>query len=159
MSAARRCWILAFALGCGLALGCDPEPLALCGEIPTDGCPLGRGGTCDDPFCAALYDCVDGAWTLAETCAADGGGGAGGAATGGSGAGLGGCTPVSFDHTGEVPGCTPDLQSPDCPAEAAEDACDPCSTGCIDFFLCTASGWQDVATCTDAGELVVLQGM
>lgn len=140
-----------------LVAACDPEPLPLCGQIPDGGCPLGRGGTCDDATCAALYDCVEGDWARVETCAAGtGGSGAGGA--GGQPVGSGGCSAVTFDHSAEVAGCAPDLQSPDCPAEAAESACDPCSTGCVDFFLCLADGWQDVATCTEDGQLVVLQG-
>ena len=71
-------------------------------------------------LCAALYDCVEGSWTSVQTCQeAAGGGGAGGdGAEGGQGGSA--CTPVEIDHSGEVAGCEPDLQHPDCPAVAAE---------------------------------------
>jgi len=141
---------------CSLA-GCDDlGSLKLCGEIPGGGCPAGRGGSCDDALCSGLYDCVDGDWSLVESCD-------GGATTGGvtsstsSSSGAGGCEPVALDHSQEVTGCTPDLESPDCPSQAAE-VCGPCLTGCVDFFICEADGWQDVAYCTDDGTLVVTQG-
>jgi hypothetical protein len=138
----------------GLALaGCgSPSRVETCGMIPEGGCPLGRGGTCADATCAALYDCVDGAWTEAEACE---GGGATTTSTGGGGEGPG-CEPPVIDRTGEADGCTPDLLDPDCPAAAAE-VCDPCSTGCADFFLCTAEGWIDVAACDENGEFQVLR--
>jgi hypothetical protein len=63
-----------------------------------------------------------------------------------------------FDHSGEVSGCTPDLQSPDCPAEAAEGLCEPCLTGCIDFFMCTETGWESVAYCDEDGGFFVTDG-
>ncbi|NUP12137.1 MAG: hypothetical protein HOW73_39325 [Polyangiaceae bacterium] len=140
--------VLAVLAGCG-------EELLLCGKIPEGGCPVGRGGTCDDELCEALYDCVEGNWTLAETCESGSGGGGigGGAPQGGSGAG--GCEPVVFDHSDDAEGCTPDLQPPDCPGEAAEVCGDPCLTECIDFYLCKATGWTLVGFCNDAGELVV----
>ena len=138
--------------------------VVLCDEIPEGGCPTGRGGTCEDPLCNALYDCVNGAWKRAEVCGPPGGGGSGGSAgSGGSGAasggeggldctpaagGAGGCTPVMLDHTGEVGGCSPGLQSPDCPAAAAESCAESaCLTGCTDFFVCRAGGWEAVAYC------------
>src|SRR5688500_7643441 len=102
-----RCAVL---LGLSL-VGCQsPTTVARCGEIPGGGCPVGRGGTCADQECAALYDCVDGSWKLAQVCelAGSGGGGAGG--TGGSGAG-GGCEGVVIEDPGGT-GCTPDLQEP-----------------------------------------------
>jgi hypothetical protein len=145
----RPAWLLL------LALGCDSPAVQVCGEIPTDGCPVGRGGTCDDPYCAALYDCVGGDWELAEACsnpttsAASSGTG-----SGAGGGGEGGCTPLLIDHTDEVEGCTPDLQEPDCPAVAAETCPNPCLTGCVDFFLCEAQGWSLVAFCTEDLELV-----
>lgn len=138
--------------GCG---GLDPvQP---CGEIPEDGCPIGRGGTCDDALCAALYDCVEGRWERVETCDNDPVGvGAGGAGVGGQG-GAGGCATELFDRSREAPSCTPDLQPPDCPAAAAE-SCNPCLTGCEDFFLCQTDGWVTVAFCDEEGVLVVTQG-
>src|SRR5438034_9620386 len=108
-----------------VACGSTPE-IKLCGEIPDGGCPLGHGGTCDDVTCAAIYDCVDGAWTRVETCGPrDGGGGASTASTsaaGGAndGGGNDACTMVMFDHSMETADCQIDLQNPpDCPAAAA----------------------------------------
>jgi hypothetical protein len=133
---------------------CGSQELLVCGEIPTDGCPLGRGGTCDDVLCAALYDCVEGDWTLIETCEQHGDGGAAGGTASGNG-GAGGCSVPIIDHTGETSGCEPDLLDPDCPVQAAEVCGDPCGTGCIDFFLCLERGWTSVAFCTEDGELVL----
>jgi hypothetical protein len=151
--------------GCCFALSgaCQDQPaLKLCGEIPEGGCPLGRGGTCEDALCEGLYDCVDGAWTRAEECKGRGGGGAGGGATRGSGGGgeggAGGCDEVAIDHTTETTGCTPDLQHPDCPAVAAEGcAASVCLTGCEDFFLCEIDGWSAVAYCDEDGQIVITQ--
>ncbi len=140
---------------------CDSVEVLTCGEIQTNGCPIGRGGTCEDPFCGALYDCVDGDWTLVETCEGFGGGGSGGrggATTSGTGATGGGCS-FMFDHTEEAASCEPDLQEPDCPAGAAENTCDPCSTGCVEFFLCTDFGWENVGFCSDVGEFENTQGI
>jgi hypothetical protein len=133
--------------------------VATCGEIPAGGCPAGRGGSCDDAACAGLYDCVDGDWTLTETCS---GGDASTSTSTSAGSststGAGGCAPVELDHSGEVEGCTPDLESPDCPAAAVEVCGNPCETGCVDFFMCEEGGWQDVAYCADDGTLTVTQG-
>ncbi len=132
-----------------------------CGEIDPGGCPIEHGGTCDDPFCAALYRCLDGTWQLVEHCPAGGGGHGAGGDSGGSGgsggAGEGGCYGVTIDDSEAKTGCTPDLQVPDCPAEAAE-SCHPCLTGCLDFFLClsdgsTAVAWTAVAFCNDDYEV------
>jgi hypothetical protein len=139
-----------WAAACG-----GSQDLKLCGQIPEGGCPIGRGGTCADELCAGLYDCVDGSWTLVSPCDQGGAGGAGGAP--GSGGGDGGCEQVTVDHTGEAAGCTPDLQHPDCPASAAETcAHTACLTGCLDFFLCTEEGWQEVAFCTEDGQIVLV---
>ena len=130
-------------------------PPLLCGQIPDGGCPIGRGGTCEDQACAALYDCVEGDWTLVTECAQGVGGGGGGAGDGGGGGG--GCAPIEIDRSGETTGCMPDLQEPDCPASAAETcAASVCLTGCVDFFLCTAEGWSEVAYCTEDGQIVLL---
>jgi hypothetical protein len=131
------------------ACGSAPE-IKLCGQIPGNGCPVGRGGTCEDPTCDALYDCLDGAWRPVESCPGGTGGGAPDA--GGS---SDGCEKVVLDHTGETTGCTPDLQSPDCPAVAAETCVETaCLTDCIDFFLCKPDGWTLVAYCNEEGEVV-----
>lgn len=137
--------------------GCDLERPLLCGQIPEAGCPIGRGGTCEDATCLALYDCVDGDWIEVESCdVASGGAGAGG--EGGVNTSAGGCDIATFDHAREAEGCEPDLQPPDCPVEAAE-VCEPCATGCVDFYLCLegdeAPLWTTVAYCDDDGALVV----
>lgn len=145
-----RPWILALlaATACG-----SPEGVQTCGEIPEGGCPLGRGGSCDDVSCTGLYDCVDGAWTEEVDC----GDVAPATVTTTSGVGGGGgCEPPAIDREGEAEGCVPDLQEPDCPVAAAE-VCPPCRTGCSDFFLCTADGWLDVAACREDGTLVLLR--
>lgn len=158
--------LVAFALflGSGLA-GCGVAPLVLCDQIPEGGCPVDRGGTCDDKECAAIYGCYDAEWKVQEVCEGNtGGGGAGGStgtagggggATGGAGGGE--CTPLELDHSTDTTGCMPDLQSPDCPAAAAESCQEKaCSTGCLDFFLCKASGWVAVAYCDEDGSFFVV---
>lgn len=131
-----------------------PGGVQPCGQIPEDGCPIGRGGTCRDPYCAALYDCLDGRWERVEVCPGfEPSTSAGSAAGGSGGAGQGGCAGVAIDRTGETTGCMPDLALPDCTVAAAE-ACRPCSTGCIDFFLCTDQGWVAKAFCDQDGDVV-----
>jgi hypothetical protein len=145
----RFAFVLLFAGGCS-----SSNELLLCGQIPDGGCPIGRGGTCDDHACVGLYDCVQGSWTLVEGCEG-GSGGAGGSDAGGAG----GCEPVMIDKTGEATGCKPDLQSPDCPLVAAETClASACLTDCGDFFLCTKDGWIDVAYCDIDGKLVIPGG-
>ncbi|HRI70681.1 MAG TPA: hypothetical protein PK156_40895 [Polyangium sp.] len=140
----------AFPLALTLFGACGSYPTSIpCGTIPANGCPLRGGGTCDDVTCGAIYSCVDGNWTLAQTCSnpplEDGGMGADA------------CTVATIDHTGETTGCKPDLQNPDCPVEAAEQcAAAVCQSECIDFFLCTGDGWQVVAYCDQDGQLVIM---
>lgn len=147
----RRSLVLALGLLVlrGLLACGSPAAVEPCGEIPEAGCPIGRGGSCEDVACGALYDCVEGEWTEVEDCSGEGTV----ASSGASGTGAGGCEPVVIDRTGERDGCTPDQQEPDCPAAAAEVCPDPCSTGCVDFFLCVEEGWIDVATCDESGQL------
>lgn len=148
---------LLFPFGVALAAvapaACDPIAVPRrCGEIPQGGCPIGRGGTCRDAACHALYDCVDGAWTAVARCD-------GRDATGqGTGADQDReCEVVALDHAGEAQGCTPALQLPDCPAEAAETCADAaCRTGCVDFFVCTEGGWSAVAYCDEQGRLAAV---
>ena len=150
--ATARAWLLSAALA---ATGCQGfPPVILCGEIPEGGCPKGRGGSCEDELCSALYDCVVGEWRVVETCSPDADAGSGDA--GPEDAGSDACTPVTIDHTGETTGCTPELQEPDCPVVAAETCAEhACTTGCVDFFLCTEQGWADVAFCTEEGTIEV----
>lgn len=131
------------------------DPLQLCGEIPEAGCPLGRGGTCDDRTCAALYDCRDGKWTLATTCEpADGPP----AEEQPDDEDQSDCERPSIDWAEEATGCEPDLQHPDCPASAADMCASAvCLTDCSDFFLCTDAGWTVVAYCADDGQVVLTQ--
>lgn len=155
-----------------LVAGCYPynTDITLCHDaVPEGGCPTGRGGTCEDASCKALYDCIDGVWKKASTCEPQATGGAGGTTgttgTGGSGGGTatggtGGCTPISLDHTGETTGCSPDLQAPDCPAAAAEQCSESaCLADCTDFYLCKQDGnvptWVPVAYCDGDGHLVI----
>ncbi|MBI4702968.1 MAG: hypothetical protein HY744_17770 [Deltaproteobacteria bacterium] len=157
----RNAWTTAaVAGGClAVAVGCEavaqPRP---CRELATGGCPLDRGGSCQDPLCAALYACEEGQWRFVELCGAppaDAGSGEGGGAGNGEGAaGGGGCGPLGLGGHEDGTGCAPDLQLPDCPVAAAE-TCQPCATGCIDFFACTATGWEVVAYCDADGGLVV----
>lgn len=152
LAAARESLALAAYLALASCGSSDVQP---CGRIPDpEGCPVGRGGTCDDAECGALYDCVEGSWNLVERCERVS---AAGGVGGGSGdAGVGGCEPIAIDHTGETTGCTPDLQSPDCPAVAAETcAASACLTDCSDFFLCTQDGWIAVAHCDEQGQIIV----
>ena len=169
--AAGRGWALARVaafgamVGLGAMAGCSTGKLQPCDAIPEGGCPIGRGGTCDDTACRGLYECVEGRWSLLTHCAGNGGdggqgvGGAGGAAgaAGSAGmAGAGGCSGVELDHTGETQGCSPELELPDCPALVAE-SCQPCVSGCADFFMCLEGAWGWVAYCTEQGQLVVVR--
>ena len=150
---------LFFSSGCTVLFtvllfgACSRNSIKPCGVLPDpEACPIGRGGTCLDAECAALYNCLDGAWVLDEVCEQSSVGGAGG---GGEGAGgEGGCNGVVVDRTGEANACSPPLQDPDCPAGAAE-LCRPCETGCLDFFLCRDEGWVSVAFCDEGGNVVV----
>lgn len=153
MDRSRTLGSLALAL-----VACTSPELLLCDRIPDGGCPVGRGGTCDDPHCAALYDCVQGDWTVVEECAPVGGAGEGGGAGATAEGGAGGCVLPQFDHTRQTSGCEPDLQPPDCPVEAAEVCGDPCLTECVDFYLCVPEGWESVGFCDELGALVITQG-
>src|SRR5262245_362784 len=108
---AMRRWAVMLSVGLACSSGPDIQP---CGLIPGSGCPIGRGGTCEDETCDALYDCVEGQWTLVESCAPSGSGGSSSSSAGGSGAG--GCAGVSIDRTDEVTGGTPDPRERDCRA-------------------------------------------
>jgi hypothetical protein len=146
-----------------LACACDPPRIIPCDQIPEGGCPLDRGGSCDDPSCAAIYGCYDGAWRREEVCEGNTGGGTntgssmnaggagGGTGVGGPGGGAG-CNPIEFDHSMDTTGCAPDLQEPDCPAAVAEECPEKaCTTGCLDFYLCTTDGWKSAAYCDEDG--------
>ena len=158
----RRTWLPAIAITSAALAGwvvsaCDDGSIELpeCPMIPEGGCPLESGGSCVDVLCAAVYECVGESWQLVQTCEGSGGGGAGGSSSSGGGSsGEGGCAGAVIDKTDEAVGCQPDLQRPDCPAVAAE-GCQPCQTGCVDFFLCKSDGWHAVAYCDGDGQLIV----
>lgn len=139
-----RIGVALLAVGCGG--GGDLRP---CNDIPEGGCPLDRGGSCEDPACAVLYACFDGAWEEHEQCTAN----TQTTASVSASSSTGGCAPFEIDRTGETSGCQPDLLEPDCPADAL-DTCSPCSLGCVDFYLCLAEGWVNVAHCTEEGDVV-----
>jgi hypothetical protein len=157
----RFAWVCAWTLGASaieVSTGCGSlPPVQRCGEIPEGGCPIGRGGTCDDVLCAALYDCLEGAWTEVERCERDPGTGGGGEGAGGEGGSAGGCLGFEVDRSDEAEGCEPELQEPDCSAAAAE-VCRPCSTGCVDFWLCASEGWAPVGYCDETGGFVPERG-
>ena len=162
MSSSAARWVRLLLLVTAPAVACQSleEPI-LCGQIPEGGCPAGRGGTCEDVLCAALYDCAEGTWVVVADCPGHAGGAGGGGAGGGGAGGEGGapCTPVELDHEGESSGCRPDLQHPDCPAAAAETCAETaCLSDCADFFMCMDRGdkqWAVVAFCDERGQLVV----
>lgn len=142
-----------------VGLSCHGDPIETCGLIPEGGCPVSRGGSCEDATCLALYTCVDGAWAVTEDCPPIEDAGADGDAGDEADAWDGSCTVPPIDHTGQTTGCVPDLQSPDCPIEAAESCAETaCLTRCTDFFLCTKDGWVALAYCDDQGTLVVGAG-
>jgi hypothetical protein len=159
--------ILATVVGASLSgASCQGLPEGTsCDEIPSGGCPTDRGGSCDDPTCAAVYNCNNGAWSLFEECPASEGGVGGGYVVSPDGGGVlplcssepidGGCPMVTLDLSGQTTDCTPDLMFPDCPAVAAQGcaAC-ACLTGCEDFYLCTEPGWVSVAYCDDEENLI-----
>ena len=148
--------------GVGSQTSCIGGPaIQLCGEIPSGGCPIGRGGSCTDETCRGLYDCVSGDWTRVKSC-----GTVATSSSSGTGGGAGGaCEGVAYDAATlalEAQGCKPDLQSPDCPAFAAT-SCSACEA-CDDFFLCEAAPdgqvpttqWVQVAFCDAAGSPVLV---
>jgi hypothetical protein len=172
---------LAIALGIHVAAtSCQPLPEgAGCVDIPTDGCPIDRGGSCEDPTCHAIYNCNDGKWSLAQICPDGGTGGdvgiGSGTGTGGGDAGPigeclnpttapdgGPCPMANFDLTGNLgpDQCTPDLQLScgDCPYEVATGTCTDCIcvSGCLTFYVCAnramGMGWYEVGYCTDDGQ-------
>jgi len=141
-------------LATSLPFGCSStSELQLCGQIPGNGCPVGRGGTCEDQSCDALYDCVEGSWRLFKSCpniTDDAGSSQDAAETPDS------CSSIVVDHTGETTGCKPNLQNPDCPAVAAETCPETaCLTDCLDFYLCMKEGWALVAYCNEEGQVVL----
>jgi hypothetical protein len=162
----RAVFLLATVVGVTLAASCQGLPDGRpCKDIPAGGCPIDRGGSCDDPTCSAIFLCNNGVWNIGQVCSPQDGGTAGTAGTGGGDGGNnnaactgdgGPCTEAHLNLTGQTTDCTPDLMAPDCPVEAAEGCAEcACLTGCIDFYVCTAPGWVSVAYCDDRGNLIV----
>jgi hypothetical protein len=159
MSGSRRLSLLflaALAAAGGAAVsGCPTLPdVVPCGQIPPGGCPLGRGGSCEDTSCDIIYACVDAVWVSSQVCARTGGGAGGGG--GGGPVDAGPCTPVVVTAKNEGQNCTPDLQAPDCPIEAAGQCLETaCLSGCVDFFVCGSDQtWKVAAFCDDGGDFV-----
>jgi hypothetical protein len=160
--------VLPFAavLGTGIAIwSCQDLPNGIpCSDIPPGGCPIDRGGSCDDPTCSEIYLCENGVWVASQTCGPhDGGTGTGGDAGTPNPCvpDSGTCTPTMINTKGETTGCTPDLMFPDCPAAAAQGCAEcVCTTGCADFYLCLQPDagmppeWVSVAGCTCEGDFV-----
>jgi hypothetical protein len=151
-----------------LVLTCQGLPDgATCDDIPDGGCPIDRGGSCDDPTCGAIYLCNNGVWSVGQICPPNDGGGPGGGGVGGgttvpeggpicSHDGGGACTPVVIDAGSTASDCTPDLACGDCEVSAAYGCAEcACATGCLDFYVCRPDGWHSVAYCTDNGTLVI----
>jgi hypothetical protein len=142
-----------------LVAACNGAPPPLqCPEIPKGGCPPDNGATvCSDPTCAAIYDCVNGAWSLQMTCpqpphdaaAAD----AHEAAPDG-GLPLDATTIDAPPGAFGGPGCI-SLEMPDCPAGTGlECASQLGCCGCQDLFVCDDGGWNLWGECGDAGVTV-----
>lgn len=120
-----------------------------CTNIPAGGCPLGRGVSCQDPSCEAVYACRAGnAWELAHACPAHEAGAPRDAAVE--------ARPVvdaAIDAPPGAnggPGCGP-LQPPDCALGFAL-VCPSGCCDCEDLFVCQNGAWVAWGTCSlDAG--------
>jgi len=141
-------------------VACDSTPTPTpCYDVPDGGCPEDNGANvCMDPTCAAVYACVDGKWSLRQTCPPhphDG------SAPPPEDAG-GGEASAPFDASIDVPpggnggpGC-PDLQVPDCTAsEGLACVQSPGCCGCMDLWVCDNGGWTLWGECVNGG--IVLQ--
>jgi hypothetical protein len=132
----------------GLFIACDSGGVPVtCYDIPDGGCPVQGGVECEDPTCAAAYNCEpDGGWSLAYACPAhDGGVDDVGSEATVSDAGYDiDAPPGAFGG----PGCE-DLEPPDCPLGLVL-VCNSCC-GCEDLYVCDDGGWDPWGECTDAG--------
>lgn len=134
-------------------VACDDAGIVTpkCGEIPTGGCPVGRGDPCLDGTCRAAHRCeTDGVWHLVKTC--DGYVEPDASSTDAADAATVVDAPFVDAPPGAFggPGC-PLLEAPDCPLGTAL-ACSSGCCGCEDLFVCRANAWDFVGTCdVDAG--------
>jgi hypothetical protein len=148
----RLSLLLAFAAPSAMSCADEPAPEPPCADIPRGGCPLGRGASCDDPTCLAVYACRAGnVWELDHACplrdAADARADAGDASAD---------APLEATPTLDAgpdapagasggPGCGA-LQAPDCSLGFAL-ACPAGCCGCEDLFVCEGGGWTYWSTC------------
>jgi hypothetical protein len=144
--------LVAFAVA--LAVACSDQVIATCFDIPEGGCPSQEGVACQDPTCAAAYNCEpDGGWSLAYACPAFDGS-AQDAQTD-SGANDAETFDVNIDAPPGAfggPGCE-DLEQPDCPLGEAI-VCEQQSGNCCDcedLWICDDGGWDPWGECTDDG--------
>jgi hypothetical protein len=149
---------------CGLAVvatvalawactGDDPTP-PTCTDVPAGGCPSSFGPACDDPSCAAVYECTaTGAWSLLATCPARDGGPDGGIVDAAKDAPPPRDVEIDVPGANGGPGCQ-DLQPPDCTLGFGLACPSGQCCGCEDFFVCVSGGWNQWGTCGDGGSLV-----
>jgi hypothetical protein len=127
---------------------CDATVQSItCYDIPAGGCPVQGGVECEDPTCAAAYNCLpDGGWQLAYACPAHDAAAVDVANEPVSDAGFDiDAPPGAFGG----PGCV-ELEMPDCPLGEAL-ICGAACCGCQDLYICDDGGWDFWGECTDAG--------
>jgi hypothetical protein len=151
--------IAAAVLGYALISACTAAPLHdFCTDIPEHGCPGTDSTNCEDTTCAAIYSndssCV---WTFVVKCpnfrphvdagpdAADADASRDGEARDARVRDAGFVLPQGA--SGE--GCSPELESPDCPVELALQCAYCC--GCQDLYVCVDAGWNLWGECDDGG--------
>jgi hypothetical protein len=135
---------------------CDSVPTpAPCVDVPDGGCPEDNGAdVCEDPTCAAVYECVSGAWVFQQQCPPHPHDASADVSEAGNDASADAQPDVHIDAPAGAyggPGCV-DLEMPDCPvgiglACAGMVGC----CGCEDLFACVEGGWNDWGVCNEAG--------
>ena len=135
------------AAAVAVAVACSDSPIVACHDIPSGGCPVQGGVECEDPTCAAAYDCLpDGGWSFAYACPARDGSveDASIDAPPPSDAGYDiDAPPGAFGG----PGCET-LEPPDCPLGQAL-LCQSGCCDCEDLYVCDDGGWDPWGTCAD----------
>jgi hypothetical protein len=156
--------LLSLSAVIGLVVACDSADVdaQACRNIPANGCTLESGVACQDPSCAAVYQCnSDGSWTLEETCPNfqlpdAGADGASDAASGDAGPGHDAAFPYPIPPGAYGgPDCI-DLQEPDCAlgtVVGCADAVDTCC-GCETLFVCQGDEWVVWGECEPDGGIV-----